>query len=160
MTIWIGQDVQQRAYTEVTKDGWYLYPSAKDMDEHDHSTAIYMDNAMDAVNTHVATAVAKAERLEARKAFVKNFCMEEQHEKDRIKRQLKNNPEDAGLKEQLGKAQEALDNKKAAVHEDPAYKALLVPGKNESIAAVSGLMDDDFSEAVEAISTKQDGLCH
>lgn len=157
ITIWIGQDVQHHAYTEVAKHGWYLYPSAKDMDERNEDTVVYMDNAMDVINTHIAVAVAKAERLEARKNFMNDFCKEELHEKDRIKRQLKANPNDAGLKEQLQAVQKALDDKRAIAREDPAYKALLIPGKNESITTMFDL-GDDFSEAVESIGVEHNGL--
>lgn len=142
-TIWAGREAYNDIYTEVTKDGFFVYPSAKDMDERNHEAAYYTTDARDAADIQASIVVAKAERLEARKNIVKDYCRGEQQEKDRLKRQIKSlsntakkGPEGKELKEKLQEAQKALDDKKAIVHESPEYKALLAPGENESISTV------------------------
>lgn len=47
MTIWAGnRDNAKTVYTEVTKYGFYLYPSAESLDKHDRDAAYYTDNAL------------------------------------------------------------------------------------------------------------------
>lgn len=157
MNVHVGNLSQHKpVYTEITKDGFYLYPSAKEMDEHDRNTAYYVTSSQEAADIHYSTAAALSERLEARKNFVNEFCKEERSEKDKLKRRVKRDPENPELKALLEAAQTALDDKRAAARESDEYKALLVPGKNESITTMFDL--DDFSKAVASINVDNKGL--
>ncbi len=162
MTIWAGnRDNHKDVYTEVTKDGFYLYPSAESMDEHNRNAAYFTDNAQDAADIHMTTAMAAADRRDARKSFVNSYCEEERLERDRIKRQLKKASNKLIMKKNLNielrEAQAALDYKKARAYETPEYKALLVPGKNESITTMFDIKDD-FADAVASIPVSENQL--
>lgn len=55
------------------------------------------------------------------------------------------------LKQQLKTAQQALDGKKAEVHELQEYKDLLVPGPMEDVTTIPSV-EEDFANAVAGIS--------
>lgn len=95
------------------------------------------------IQTMHCTAMAMGERHDARKNFVNDFCKEERSEKERLKRQLKKDPNNKELKTQLKEAQKALDDKRAVAYEAPAYKALLEPGKMESISTMFDLNEQE-----------------
>ncbi len=158
MTIWAGnRDNCKDVYTEVTKDGFYLYPSAESIDERNRDAAYFTDNAQDAANIHMTTAMAAGERRDARKSFVDDYCKDERLERDRIKRQLKKTPNNRELKTLLKDAQTTLDNKKEAARESDEYKALLIPGKNESITTMFDIKDN-FADAVASIPVSENSL--
>lgn len=52
MTVRVGNSASKQLYTEVTEDGFYVYPSAKDMDERNRDAAQYAMNAEEAMNIH------------------------------------------------------------------------------------------------------------
>lgn len=148
LIVWIGQDVQKHMYTDVTKDGFYLYSSAKDMDSRDRNRAVFVRDAADAVKLHIATAVATFDRREARKSFMNDFTKEERLERDRLKRTVKKIKDPAGRAEMgyaLKGVQNALDAKRESGQQDPAYKALLVPGPMESL---STMKEDDMKRII------------
>lgn len=138
MTVFVGAKDFRHCFIEVTKDGYYMYADAKDIDAGDRDEAQLTDNAHTVIKLYAGMAVAASERRMAREAFVDSYVREDRLVRDKIKRQLKNasNEEKPELKKALAYAQKVLDEKRDRAREMDEYKALLVPGPMENLKTI------------------------
>lgn len=142
-------------YTEVAKDGFYLYPSPKAMDSRDPDQRIFVEDAAEAMEMHMKTINAFNERKDARDKFVDDHLRDDRLTRDGLKRHIKSakkrGESTTELKAQLKEAQETLDRKRDEIRELQGYKDLLVPGPNENVLTLQ--RDDSFAAAIESMTS-------